>query len=230
MLPRIRKTRLSPLDAFVQSALDVLQGCEQKIPQAVPPNLAALLEPVVDQSRHQSFGIGQRGQAASNVARRDQAHIPTKPAGTAAVVGNRHDGREIGSVLLEAAEQYAHTRAAADSDRSRAAAQPPAVIEDFGHVLTRRDDDAENRLEQPKRAQRRNHHSHHPNAQFPPGVRYELQRNRVDDRAGGLRHVHRSIDESQEHGERKRRQDSAKEDKGDVPLDAYSQGQPLTGT
>ena len=81
--------------------------------------------------------VGQGDEAVAQVAGRRHAHVAAQSAGAAAVVGHRHDGRQVAGVRLEAAQEGGETVAAADRDHARPAREL-AGLADLRHGLRAR--------------------------------------------------------------------------------------------
>ena len=81
------------------------------------PQTVAFIETVLEELGHHRFTVGQRNQTVADVARRQNPKLRAQAAAAAAIVGYRHDRREVGRVLFEAAQERAQARAASDRDK-----------------------------------------------------------------------------------------------------------------
>ena len=91
----------------------------------MPVKLGALPEAVLEEAGHQRLGVRQRDDAVAEVAGRQDAELAAEAAGAAAVVGDGHDGRDVGGVVLEAAQHRREAGPAADGDDLGAALALP---------------------------------------------------------------------------------------------------------
>ena len=73
-------------------------------------------EAVGEHLLHQRLRLGQRDQALARVARRGDAELLAQPPRAPAVVGDRHDRRDVHGVLLDPAQERRQAGPAADGD------------------------------------------------------------------------------------------------------------------
>ena len=67
------------------------------------------------------LGLRQRQNAVSNVTWRDDAHVVAQTPRSAAVVGNRHDRRNVRRIAFQPAKKRRKPRPAADGNDARTA-------------------------------------------------------------------------------------------------------------
>ena len=109
-------------DGGVERADDLGQRRQEDVAEGVPGQLAAV-EAVAEEPVHQRLVLGQRDQAVADVARRRHREIAAQAAARAAVVGQRHDRRDLRARELEPAQQRREARAAAEGDDAQLAAR-----------------------------------------------------------------------------------------------------------
>ena len=121
-------------------------GRDEQVAEGVVVEAGAGREAVLHELRHQRLGIGQGGDAVADVARRHDPQLLPQPAARSAVVGDRHDGGDVGRVALQAAQQGGQPGAAADRHDPRPAREVALGVEHLHHRVAarheRRDDAA----------------------------------------------------------------------------------------
>ena len=145
----------------------------------------AAREAILEQLAHQRLGIGERGDAASDVPDRRDAQLLAQDPGRAAVVGDRDDRGQVARVLLEPAQQRREPRPAADRDDPRPAREKSLLVDqlDEGAAFGR----AEGIRQGPGRAIHPDHDQRYAGddgQQAAQRVGQELKGYRVDDRLG----------------------------------------------
>ena len=139
-------------------------------------------EAVLHELGHQRLGIGEGGNAVSNVAGRDDPELLAQPPAAPTVVGDGHDGRDIGAVALQAAQQRREPGPAADGHDPRAARQVPLRVQHLEDALVAADEGRHDRAHEAPHAdsgQRKPEHCH----QAGPDLRLEPRAGEpVDDR------------------------------------------------
>ena len=83
------------LHGFREIAGQSRQGGEKQVAEAVAFQTLAGIETILKQSRQHRFVFRHRHQAVADIPGRQHGEISPKPAGTAAVIGHRHDGGQI---------------------------------------------------------------------------------------------------------------------------------------
>ena len=110
-----------------------------RLPKAWPaePGLGASSgrEAVLEQARHRRLGVRQRRDAVADVAHRRDAQLLAQLARRAAVVGDRHDRRDVAGHLLEAAQQRRQAGAAADGHDARPARERALLVHELDERL-----------------------------------------------------------------------------------------------
>ena len=76
-------------------ARDLRHRCDEEVAEGVAGKLALAFEAILEELLHQRLGIGQRDETVAQVARRDDAEVLAQPAGRAAIIGDRHDSRNV---------------------------------------------------------------------------------------------------------------------------------------
>ena len=108
-------------DRAVEAAEQVRHPGEEQVAEAVPGELAGR-EPVLEELADQRLVLGQRGQAAPQVARSRHVEVAPQPAGAAAVVG-RGDDRGHARHPLQAAQDGGEAGASSEADHTHPAAR-----------------------------------------------------------------------------------------------------------
>jgi len=122
-------------DGFGEIAGDVGERGEEKIAEIVADEAVAGMKTVLEKAAEKGFVFRKSHHAVANVARREDAILAAKAARTAAVIGDRDDGGEIGDrtfgagvligaadhVFFQAAEERGEAGAASESDYAEAA-------------------------------------------------------------------------------------------------------------
>ena len=85
------------IHAFLE---DITKGVPFEATLGVTTALPRRLEAVFEEAGNQRVGIGQRGDALTEIARRQQAQLAPQPSGRAAVIADGDHGGEIAGVLL----------------------------------------------------------------------------------------------------------------------------------
>ena len=85
---------------------------EKEIAEAMAVKAANAAEPESEEAGHEVFVFGQGDHAVSNIARRQSAQFLAKPPGTSAIIGDRHDRRQLCVALFQSAKESRKTRAA----------------------------------------------------------------------------------------------------------------------
>ena len=99
----------------------IAEGGDEQIAECVTVQAAAA-EAVFHQLRHQALVLREGGDIAAQVPRRQTAHFAAQPARRAAIIADGNDGRDIGALRFEAAQDRRQPRAAANGHQARAAA------------------------------------------------------------------------------------------------------------
>ncbi len=100
------------------------QRGDEQVAEGVPLQIAAVHESILEELREQVLVIREGGQAVAHIARRRKAEVATQSTGRTAVVGDGHDGGQVGRVFLEASQQRRQAIAAAEGDDLGSPAQP----------------------------------------------------------------------------------------------------------
>ena len=141
---RRRRRKHAPLDGenlrrLVQRlfhvARDLRHGSDEEIAEAVPLELRAALEAILEELLHQGLRIGKRDEAVPQIARRNDSQLFPEPARRAAVVGDRHDRRHVARRLLDAAQQHGKPVPAADDRDLRPLVEAALLVDDVDELL-----------------------------------------------------------------------------------------------
>ena len=122
-------------DCFGEIAGDMRKRGEKKVAKIVAAKAAPSLESILEETTEKSLIFGERHHAVAYIARGEDAVFATQAPGTAAVVGDRYNGREVcdgagegwiliaatHDVLLQTAEQRGETGAATKGDHCEGA-------------------------------------------------------------------------------------------------------------
>ena len=124
----------------------VAQRGQEEIAEAVPSQTASGVETILKKPAQQGLILGQCDHAVANVAGRKDAVVAAQTPGTAAVIGNGYDCREIANgmvgvlllsrsdVIFQSAQQRGKSRAAADGHN----AHGPRALTRMNDVTTGR--------------------------------------------------------------------------------------------
>src|SRR5216684_1916935 len=122
-------------DRFREIAGNVRERGEKKIAEVVTGEAATRVEAILEQAAEKSFILRKSHHAVADIAGREDAVLAAQATGTAAVIGDRDDGGEIGDgafrsgllagtqdhEFLEAAEERGKAGAASKSNDAEAA-------------------------------------------------------------------------------------------------------------
>src|SRR5207237_4850057 len=106
---------------FEIAAADLAHRSDKQVPEGMVAQAfgrLAALEAILEEVCHRRFRVSQRYKAAPDISWRQDIELLLELAGRAAVICNRHAGRDIVGVLLEAPQHGAETRAASDNDNA----------------------------------------------------------------------------------------------------------------
>ena len=95
LAPSSRPTQSRRVDVVAEQ---LPEPDDEQVPDDVAPHLAITLEPVLEHARPGVTPLvvtAQRGQRHPQVTRREYAELAPESSRRAAVVGHRHDGREL---------------------------------------------------------------------------------------------------------------------------------------
>ena len=123
-------------DRGLHAAGDLGHGGNEQVAERVAghAHAGAVVEAVLEELRDQGLGIGERGDAVADVAGGDDVQVATQPTARSAVVGDGDDRREVGRVLLQAAQQVRQTGAAAEGDDARASVTRAVLVDEVHEV------------------------------------------------------------------------------------------------
>ena len=99
---------------LIKAGHNVVQRRQQQIAQTLTCQ-RAVGEPVGHQLSHQRLAVGQRLQAAADIAGSGHTQVLPQHTGAAAVVRHGDDGGDIPGIELQTPQQRAQSRAAADA-------------------------------------------------------------------------------------------------------------------
>ena len=116
-------------------ARDLRHRCDEEVAEGVAGKLALAFEAILEELLHQRLGIGQRDETVAQVARRDDAEVLAQPAGRAAVIGDRHDSRDVRGRSLDAAQEHGEAVAAANDGDVRPLAEAALLVDDVDEAL-----------------------------------------------------------------------------------------------
>ena len=172
------------------AVLELGHGGEEDVPDRVPAEgPAARRRRVGGRSREtmlqdladERLVVGERGEAAADVADRRDRHRVAEDAGRAAVVGDGDDRGQVARALLEAAQQHRQAVPSADRDDPRPASQRLSLVDELDQAAARRRH--ERRGQGADRAVRTEAHqgqSGDPGHEPAEPVRQELEGDRVE--------------------------------------------------
>ena len=130
-LPRTLQDLARLLDGVGVGAGDVAQDGQEEVAEAVAVQALAAVEAVLEERAEEPGVAAQGGQAAADVAGRQEAEFVAQAAGAAARVHHGHDGGQVDVVFFEAQQDVVGARAAADDDDPGAAMFGRADIRRF---------------------------------------------------------------------------------------------------
>ena len=91
-------------------------------------------EAILEELRHETFRIRQRGDAVAKVTRRQHAQVAPQPPRAAAIVGDGDDGGDVVRVFFEAAQEGVEPVPAADRHNLRPPLALPVAVDDIGDL------------------------------------------------------------------------------------------------
>ena len=108
---------------------------DEEVAEAMALETIAVSEAILEELRHQRFGVREGGDVLANVAWWQYSELALKSPGAAAVIGYRDDRCDVAGVLLEATQQRREAGAAADGDDLRPAPQIAVIVDDVDDAL-----------------------------------------------------------------------------------------------
>ena len=188
------------------------------------------LETILKQLSHQRLGFCQRDQAITDVPGRQNAQLTPQPAGTSAVVEDRHHRGEVVGGPLQATQQRGETRATADDDDAWTAAPLALLRKDVDQsLLTGREERADDGADRPPQTRK---HSQQPAGDERHAKPGGGERAATQSQRGHGETEHRELQPAQrphvhdQHDARGQQQDAGGH-QHDPPLHTESRGQPL---
>jgi hypothetical protein len=233
-----RQNPVRPTHAFLEvAALELGHRSQQDVPDRMAAERAAGLgrgigrragEAVLEDLADEVLRVGQRRQAAPDVADRRDPELLAQDAGRAAVVGDRHDRGEVARVLLEAAQDRGLAGAAADDDDARPAGERLPLVDQLDEAAP-----APGRQERggqgADRAIRPEHEQPEPDDaddQTAERIRQELERDRVEDGSGHASRLDVAGHLADDVGRPERQHEQTRERDEEPALDPDPGGQP----
>ena len=122
------------VDGRLEVPGNVGHGDDEEVAEGVALEPVAGAEAVLEEARHEGFGLGEGGHALADVAGGDHTEVLAQASGGTPVIGHGDNGGEVAGVLLESAEQHGKPGSAADGDDARAAAEHALGVERLGHA------------------------------------------------------------------------------------------------
>ena len=110
-------------------------------------------EAVLHELGHQRLGVGQGSDAVADVAGRDDPELLAEAAAAAAIVGDGHDGRDVGAVPLQPPQQRREAGAAADRHDPRPARQVALRVQHLEDAVVAADEGRHDRAHQAPHAE-----------------------------------------------------------------------------
>ena len=124
MRPSTESTCEESVTAWAKSPVRCVMAVRNRLPKLWPFRPRPRVEAVLKQARDQTLVFRQRHHAIADVAGREHVEFAAQAAGTAAIVGDRDDRRELQRafgglhVALQPPQQRGKAGAAADRDDS----------------------------------------------------------------------------------------------------------------